>query len=99
MAVRLKKLAPILVALASDAFVVAQQVPTFHAEVKVVNVLATVRDKKGNIVNTLGKDDFALEEDGKPQTIRYFTRDTDLPLTLGLLVDTSMSQVQELPPR
>src|SRR4029077_10454863 len=69
-----------------------QQMPTFSADVKVVNVLASVRDKKGQIVSSLGKDDFAIEEDGKPQTIRYFTRETDLPLTLGLLVDTSLSQ-------
>jgi VWFA-related protein len=66
--------------------------PTFSSNVKVVNVLATVRDKKGNIVNNLTKDDFKLEQDGKPQTIRYFARETDLPLTLGLLVDTSLSQ-------
>jgi VWFA-related protein len=64
----------------------------FSADVKVVNVLASVRDKQGKIVSDLGKDDFALEEDGRPQTIRYFTRETDLPLTLGLLVDTSLSQ-------
>ena len=57
-----------------------------------MNVLATVRDKHGQIVNNLSKDDFKLEEDGRPQTIRYFAKDTDLPLTLGLLVDTSMSQ-------
>jgi VWFA-related protein len=64
--------------------------------VKVVNVLATVRDKKGKIVNNLSQNDFTLEEDGRPQTIKYFTRDTDLPLTLGLLVDTSRSQSQVL---
>jgi len=74
----------------------AQQAPTFSVDVKVVNVLATVRDKHGNIVNSLTKDDFTLEEDGRPQTIRYFRRETDLPLTLGLLVDTSLSQVQVL---
>jgi VWFA-related protein len=73
-----------------------QQVPTFSANVNVVNVLATVRDKHGKIVNSLSKDDFILEEDGRPQTIRYFTRETDLPLTLGLLVDTSLSQLQQL---
>ena len=61
-------------------------------QVKVVNVLATVRDKHGKIVNDLGKDDFTIAEDGRPQSIHYFTRETDLPLTLGLLVDTSMSQ-------
>ena len=61
-------------------------------EVKVVNVLATVRDKHGKTISNLTKDDFALSEDGKPQTITYFTRETDLPLRLGLLVDTSLSQ-------
>ena len=60
--------------------------------VKVVNVLATVRDKKGAIVRDLNQDDFELKEDDRPQKIRYFSHETDLPLTLGLLVDTSMSQ-------
>src|SRR5208337_4880884 len=69
-----------------------QDVPTFSSEVNVVNVLATVRDKQGKIVSNLTKDDFKLQQDGQPQTIRYFTKVTDLPLTLGLLVDTSMSQ-------
>ncbi len=70
----------------------AWQNPTYTADVKVVNVLATVRDKHGAIVRKLERDDFALEEDGRPQAIRYFARETGLPLTLGLLVDTSMSQ-------
>ena len=65
---------------------------SFSTDVKVVNVLATVRDKKGQIVKTLTKDDFILAEDGRPETIRYFTRESNLPLTLGLLVDTSGSQ-------
>ena len=68
------------------------QQPTFSSEVKVVNVLTTVRDRKGQIVANLTQEDFRIEEDGRPQTIRYFTRETDLPLTLGLLVDTSLSQ-------
>ena len=72
------------------------QPPTYSVDVKVVNVLATVHDKHGNIVNNLNKDDFVLEEDGRTQTIRYFTRDTDLPLSFGLLVDTSRSQLQAL---
>jgi VWFA-related protein len=70
----------------------SQQAPTISVNVKVVNVLATVRNKHGEIVRDLTKDDFKLEEDDRPQTIAYFTRETDLPLTLGLLVDTSMSQ-------
>lgn len=70
----------------------AQDQPKISVEVKVVNVLATVRDKHGKIVSDLTKDDFTLEEDGHPQTITYFARESDLPLTLGLLVDTSLSQ-------
>lgn len=69
-----------------------QDQPRFSAEVKVVNVLATVRDKAGSLVGNLSQNDFSLAEDGRAQTIRYFARETDLPLTLGLMVDTSGSQ-------
>jgi VWFA-related protein len=69
-----------------------EQQPKISVQVKVVNVLATVRDKHGKIIPDLTKDDFVLEEDTHPQTITYFSRETDLPLTLGLLVDTSLSQ-------
>jgi len=69
-----------------------QQSPTFSTDVKVVNVFATVRDKDGKIVRDLAKEDFSLLEDGRPQTIQYFSRQSNLPLTLGLLVDTSMSE-------
>jgi VWFA-related protein len=71
---------------------VRAQDSTFSTSVKVVNVLATVRNAKGDLVHELTKDDFTLEEEGHPQTITYFSRDTNLPLTLGLLVDTSGSQ-------
>lgn len=57
-----------------------------------VSLLATVHDKSGKIVSDLTKDDFDLAEDGRPQTIKYFSRETDLPLSLGLMVDTSNSQ-------
>lgn len=66
--------------------------PDVSVDVNVVNVLATVRDKHGKIVSDLKQDDFSLEEDGHPVSIHYFSRETNLPLTLGLLVDTSMSQ-------
>ena len=66
--------------------------PNFSTDVKVVNLLATVRDKQGQIVKDLTRDDFVVSEDGHPQTIRYFSRESDLPLTLGLLIDTSGSQ-------
>jgi VWFA-related protein len=70
----------------------AAPVTTMSVDVKVVTLPVTVRDKKGKIVRDLTKDDFDLEEDGKPQTIRYFSQETNLPLTVGLLVDTSMSE-------
>ncbi len=72
------------------------QTTAFSSDVQVVNVLATVRDKKAQFIRDLAKDDFTLLEDTRPQTIRYFSRESDLPLTIGLLVDTSMSQVHVL---
>ena len=74
----------------------AQQQATFSTDVKVVSLLATVHDRDGRVVKDLNKEDFTLLEDGKPQTIRYFSRESDLPLTLGLLVDTSRSQIDVL---
>src|SRR5690242_5026056 len=65
-------------------------------DVRVVNVFATVRDKKGAIVRNLTQSDFTLDEDGRPQVIRYFSQESNLPLTLGLLVDTSFSQSRVL---
>ena len=67
-------------------------VSTVAVDVKVVTLPVTVRDKHGKIIRDLTKDDFTLQEDGRPQDIRYFSQDTNLPLTLGLLVDTSRSQ-------
>ncbi len=69
---------------------------TLSVDVKVVTLPVTVRDKHGKIVTNLTKDDFVLEEDGKPQSIRYFSHETNLPLTVGLLVDTSMSERDNL---
>jgi VWFA-related protein len=70
----------------------AQQVPTFSKNVSVVNLFASVHDRNGHIVNNLTADDFVLKEDGVPQQIRYFAKESNLPLTVGLLVDTSRSQ-------
>jgi VWFA-related protein len=70
--------------------------PTFSTDVKVVNVLATVRTKNGEIIRNLSKDEFSLSENGRPQTIRYFSQESGLALTIGLLVDTSMSQQRVL---
>jgi len=66
--------------------------PTISVDARLVNIPVVVRDKKGALVQNLTKDNFILQVDGHPQTIRYFNLDTDLPLTLGLLVDTSESQ-------
>lgn len=78
--------------LACSVFAVAQETPTFTVGVNVVNILANVMDKHGAIIRDLQQSDFTILEDGRSQAIRYFARQTDLPLTLGLLVDTSMSQ-------
>jgi VWFA-related protein len=78
-----------LAVLASTA--IGQQAPMHSVDVNVVNILATVRDKHGKIVNNLSQNDFILDEDGRQQAIRFFGRE-DLTLTLGLLVDTSLSQ-------
>lgn len=69
-----------------------EQAPTIKVQVDVVSVLCSVRNRQGGLVGGLAKDDFLVSEDGKPQTLKYFTRETDLPLTLGLLVDVSRSQ-------
>ncbi|MGA2268015.1 MAG: VWA domain-containing protein [Bryobacteraceae bacterium] len=66
--------------------------PSITVDVDVVSILASVRDKRGALIPNLQKDDFTILEEGKPQTIKYFTRETDLPLTIGLLVDVSGSQ-------
>jgi VWFA-related protein len=67
-------------------------VPTIAVDARLVNLPVVVRDKKGALIQNLNKDDFTLQVDGKPQAIRYFDKDMNLPLTLGLLVDTSQSQ-------
>jgi VWFA-related protein len=66
--------------------------PTIKVEVNLVSVLASVRAKNGTLISNLEQKDFQIFEDGKEQEIRNFTRETDLPLTIGLLVDTSGSQ-------
>ncbi|MEO8371494.1 MAG: VWA domain-containing protein [Candidatus Solibacter sp.] len=70
----------------------SQDPATFSTGVKVVNLFANVRNKSGAIVKDLTKDEFLLSEDDRSQEIRYFSQESDLPLTLGLLVDTSGSQ-------
>lgn len=66
--------------------------PAIKVDVDLVNLLFSVRDKKGTYQPNLAKDDLEFWEDGKPQELKYFTRETDLPLTIGLLIDVSRSQ-------
>ncbi len=70
----------------------AGQTATLSVDARLVNLPVVVRDKKGALIQNLTRADFSLLVDEKPQAIRYFDRDTDLPLSLGLLVDTSLSQ-------
>ncbi len=71
---------------------------TFSTDVNLVELLATVRDKTGRFVKDLTKDDFSLQEDGRPQTILHFSQESNQPLKIGLLVDTSRSQIPVLEP-
>ena len=63
-----------------------------QVNVNVVSVMASVRDNHNTLIPTLTKDDFEIYENGQQQTVKYFTRETNLPLTIGLLVDVSRSQ-------
>jgi VWFA-related protein len=75
----------------------AQEV-NFSTDVNLVALLATVRDKTGRFVKGLTKNDFSLEEDGRPQAILHFSQESNQPLKIGLLVDTSRSQIPVLEP-
>ncbi len=65
---------------------------TLKVNVNVVQLFFNVKDKHGALIPGLGKDDFEIHEDGKPQTIKYFTAETNLPLTIGMMIDSSGSQ-------
>ncbi|HYK58456.1 MAG TPA: VWA domain-containing protein [Bryobacteraceae bacterium] len=80
-----------LASMLTTGVALAQDEP-IKVNVDLVNVLCAVRNKGGGLIGNLEKSDFTLFEDGKQQEIKYFTRETDLPLTIGLLVDVSASQ-------
>ena len=89
----MRPLAVLLVCLlAVSAVAFPQDPPTIKVDVDLVNILFTVRNKSKGLVGNLEKNDFTIYEDGKQQEIKYFTRQTDLPLTIGLLIDVSASQ-------
>lgn len=74
-----------------------QNIPVFRKNVNLVNVIFNVKDKHGLLIPNLEKDHFEILEDGKPQTIKYFSALTDQPLTVGLLIDSSYSMNRTLP--
>jgi VWFA-related protein len=65
---------------------------TLKINVNVVQLFFNVKDKHGALIPNLTKDDFAIAEDGKPQTVKYFTAESNLPLTIGMMIDSSGSQ-------
>ncbi|MGH8276632.1 MAG: VWA domain-containing protein, partial [Steroidobacteraceae bacterium] len=66
-----------------------KQIPPIQVTTGLVHLVATVTDRRHNFITDLDKSDFKVLEDGVPQEIRYFGRETDLPLRIGLLLDTS----------
>ncbi|MDE3179284.1 MAG: VWA domain-containing protein [Acidobacteriota bacterium] len=73
------------------------QPPVLKVQTEVVNVYAVVKGKHGEVIPDLTKSDFEITDNGVPQEIQYFTRQTDVPLTMGIMVDTSPSQQNLLP--
>lgn len=87
-----------LVSIAFLPSAAAQDDTVIKVDVSLVNILCSVHNKSNGLVGNLEKKDFQIFEDGKQQDIKYFTRETDLPLTIGLLVDTSKSQERLMEP-
>jgi VWFA-related protein len=74
-----------------------KSVATFKLQVNLVDVFFTVKDKNNNLVPHLNKNDCSISEDKQPQTFKSFVAENNLPLTLGILLDTSGSQQRVLP--
>jgi len=82
--------------LAGTSAAMTAQEPTFHVDVKLVNIFVNVTDKNGAIIGKLTKDDFAVFEDNRPQQIALFERQSEVPLNLTLAIDTSGSVRKDL---
>ncbi len=79
------------------AFLIAPMVAAqLKVDVALVNVVATVMDETGHYVSDLTADDLIVEEDGKPQTIAHFTQSNDLPVSMGVVLDTSGSMERKI---
>lgn len=70
----------------------AQNVPVIQVETHLIDTTLSARDADGHIVTGLTQDDFTVLEDGVPQKIRFFAHDSQLPLSIGLIIDASGSQ-------
>src|SRR5204863_4086258 len=70
---------------------------TFKVDVKLVNIFVTVTDEHGSPVGNLDRDNFQLFEDDKPQKISVFDKESELPLSIVLDIDTSLSTRKDLP--
>jgi Ca-activated chloride channel homolog len=86
----------LVAALASPAAAQTDSGTTLHVEVKLVNVFVNVTDKNGAIVGSLTRDDFRIAEDGRPQSISVFERQSEMPLNLTLAIDTSGSVYKDM---
>src|SRR6476620_3620093 len=84
-----------LLALAAAALALAQE-STIRVNVNLVHVITTVKNKAGELVGTLVKDDFEIYDNGAKQEVAVFGRQTDQPLSVALLVDTSGSTAKDL---
>lgn len=78
------------------AALLAPAQPVYRVDVKLVRILATVKNNAGELVGNLDKDDFVVLDEGVPQQIALFERQTEQPLSVALLVDTSLSTAIEL---
>ena len=101
---RMRKIATLIPMALACAVAAAQQAPpqgqpetTLKVDVKLVNVYVTVTDAHGAPVAGLKKDNFALQEDGRQQTISVFDKESALPLSIALAIDTSLSTRHDLP--
>ncbi|HKV23844.1 MAG TPA: VWA domain-containing protein [Candidatus Acidoferrum sp.] len=81
-----------IAALSAGSWAAKGQEPQIKVKVNLVNVSFVARDERGALVDNLTQDDVEILEDAVPQTISYFARSADVPLTLGLIVDASGSQ-------
>ncbi len=96
MKTQLKFAGSVLAALSVLATATASGQATFRVDVKLVNVVATVTDEEGRYVTGLGPEDFIVEDEGVAQEIVHFTQDRDIPLSIGIVLDTSASMLKRI---